>query len=321
VQLQKGEIDMAAVIELPVESTQRPFSVSAVSWPAIFAGAAAAAALSLILVVLGTGLGLASMSPWAGSGASVKAISWSTIAWLIFTALAASGLGGYIAGRLRMKWPELHTDEAYFRDTAHGFLSWAVATLLTAAVLTSVLGRVAGIGAGVGAAAATAAATQAPRVAGDTGPALVGMEGSGQVNQQTGYTVDALFRPAPSGTATPAVQGTDTASTRDSRGEVARIFANSLHTGQLPQEDTTYVGQLVAQRTGMSQQEAEARVNEVYAAAYKKQQDAEATAKRVADQARKDGAYASLWVFISLLGGAFFASLMATLGGRRRDLY
>ncbi len=313
---------MSAVIAVPVESTPRTtFNVSAVSWPAIFAGAAAAAALSLILVVLGTGLGLASMSPWAGIGASAKAISWSTIAWIIFTAIAASGLGGYIAGRLRMKWPDLHADEAYFRDTAHGFLSWAIATLLTAAVLASAVSTIAGIGAvGVGAGAATAAATQVPRVAGETGPAL-GMEGSGQVNQQSAYTVDSLFRPATSSSTTAASPSADAGATRDTRSEVTRIFANSMHTGQLPQEDTTYVGQLVAQRTGLSQQEAETRVNEIYAAAYKKQQDAEATAKRVADQARKDGAYASLWVFISLLGGAFFASLMATLGGRRRDLY
>jgi hypothetical protein len=143
------------------------------------------------------------------------------------------------------------------------------------------------------------------------------MEGSGQVNQDSGYTVDSLFRP----TATASAPLADPGLVNETRSEVARIFGNSIHTGQLSQQDTTYVGQLVAQRTGMTQQEAEARVNEIYSAAYKKMQDAEAKAKQLADEARKNAAYASLWVFVSLLGGAFFASLMATVGGRRRDLY
>ena len=110
---------------------------SGVSWSAILAGAAAAAALSLILLVLGTGLGLSSMSPWSNQGASASAVGVSTILWLTFTQLAASGMGGYLAGRLRTKWASVHTDEVYFRDTAHGFLAWAVATIVTAAALSS----------------------------------------------------------------------------------------------------------------------------------------------------------------------------------------
>ena len=89
----------------PAVSTQEPAELSAlvsgVSWGAILAGAAAAAALSLILLILGTGLGLSSVSPWAGQGASAIAFGLTTIAWLTFTQLAASGMGGYLAGRLR----------------------------------------------------------------------------------------------------------------------------------------------------------------------------------------------------------------------------
>ncbi|MBU2411037.1 MAG: hypothetical protein KKC79_20600, partial [Gammaproteobacteria bacterium] len=124
---------------------------SGVSWGSIFAGAVGAAALSLILLLLGTGLGFSSVSPWAGDGASAKAIGWSAIAWLTFTQIAASGLGGYLAGRLRSKWAGLHTDEVYFRDTAHGFLAWGVATLVTAAMLTSAIGSIVGAGAKAGA--------------------------------------------------------------------------------------------------------------------------------------------------------------------------
>jgi hypothetical protein len=118
----------------------------AVSWPAIFAGATAAASISLILIVLGLGLGFASTSPWIGPVASETALAWSTILWLSFASLVSSGLGGYIAGRLRMRWPNTQADEVYFRDTAHGFLSWGVATLITAATLSTVIGGLVGAG-------------------------------------------------------------------------------------------------------------------------------------------------------------------------------
>ena len=113
---------------------------SGVSWGAVFAGALGAAALSLILFLLGTGFGLSSISPWTARGASATTIGIATILWITFTQIAASGIGGYLAGRLRTKWVGVRTDEVYFRDTAHGFLAWAFATLVTAAALTSTIG-------------------------------------------------------------------------------------------------------------------------------------------------------------------------------------
>jgi hypothetical protein len=118
----------------------------AVSWPAILAGATAAASISLILIVLGLGLGLTTMSPWAAPVATDTAITWSSIIWLSFASLVSSGLGGYIAGRLRVRWPQTQPDEVYFRDTAHGFLAWGIATLVTAAVLSTVIGSILGTG-------------------------------------------------------------------------------------------------------------------------------------------------------------------------------
>ncbi len=100
-----------------------PAAASAVSWGAIVAGAAAAAALSLILLMLGVGLGLSAVSPWARDGVSATTFGVSTIVWLTLTQLLASAMGGYLAGRLRTKWAAAHSDEVYFRDTAHGFLA------------------------------------------------------------------------------------------------------------------------------------------------------------------------------------------------------
>ena len=280
--------------------------LSAVSWPAVLAGAVAAAALSLILLVLGTGLGLSAMSPWSGSGVSAVAISWSTIAWIVFAALAASGLGGYIAGRLRVRWAAVHTDEVYFRDTAHGFLAWAVATLLTAAALTSAIGSLLGAGVSAGAAVVAEAAPAA-------------LAGKARDGAQSLYEVDSLFR-VPAGGVPPVGMSQDAATKAASRNEIGRIFDHSLRTAPLPAADASYIGQVVAQQTGLSQSDAEARVNAVYTSAQQALKEAEVKAKQAADLARKNAAYASLWIFISLLGGAFFASLMATVGGRRRDL-
>ncbi|MCI1049305.1 MULTISPECIES: hypothetical protein [unclassified Stenotrophomonas] len=347
--------DVATVVTAPIVA---PPSESAVSWGAIFAGAAAAAALSLILLILGVGLGLSSVSPWSFEGVSKETFGWSSIIWLTFTALAASGLGGYLAGRLRTKWTQIHGDETYFRDTAHGFVSWAVATLLTAGLLTSAIGGVLGAGAKVAGATAGAAASTAGVAAAGAGSAAAAAP-EGDLN----YWVDSLFRNAthadpaaasappapgaadatpgvpPMGPATPspvASVGPRDARTappprpmlgngpmgdrRELRAEVNRIIVNSLQGDGLDPADTQYLSQLIARETGMSQAEAQARVTDVQTRMRAALEKAKNTAKQAADDARKATAYAALWLFITLLIGAFFASLSATWGGRRRDL-
>jgi hypothetical protein len=296
---------------------------SAVSWGAIAAGAAAAASLSLILLILGVGLGLSSVSPWARDGVGATTFGVSTILWLTLTQLLASAMGGYLAGRLRTKWTEVHTDEVYFRDTAHGFLAWAVASLATAALLTSVIGSILSGGVQAGAALVGGVATTARAAVG--GAAASSQMAQGGESGPMGYFIDSLFRrdaaTAPIVEAAGSSTGTDTterASGKDS-AEVGRIFMNVTRSEPLPPEDTRYVGQIVAQRTGLSQQDAEKRVSEVYAKAQAKVRSAEVAAREAADQARKASAYSALWLFVSLLIGAFVASLAATFGGRRRD--
>jgi hypothetical protein len=291
-------------------------SVSAVSWGAIFAGAAAAAALSLILLLLVTGLGLSSLSPWAQEGASAKALGLGTILWVTFMQLAASVLGGYIAGRLRTKWVGLHTEEVAFRDTAHGFLAWAVATLFTAALLTSTVTSMisSGVQAGAQVAGGAATAVTAAAAGGAAGAGADAAKSGGDSNPM-GYYVDSLFR-----SPKPAARGAAGASSEQgSSAEVTRIFTNAVAAGKLPPEDSRYVGQLVAQRTGVSQQEAEKKVNDAFNQMQAKKQEAETAAREAADKARKASAAAALWLFISLLIGAFVASFSATWGGRQRD--
>lgn len=342
--------EVATVVTAPIVP---PASESAVSWGAIFAGAAGAAALSLILLILGVGLGLSSVSPWSFEGVSKETFGWSSIVWLTFTALAASGLGGYLAGRLRTKWTQIHGDETYFRDTAHGFVSWAVATLLTAGLLTSAIGGVLGAGAKVAGATAGAAASTAGVAAAGAGSAAAAAP-EGDLN----YWVDSLFRSAtrtgatdPAAPPAPGTPGTPMdpnaapppapnagpseagmapprpmpghappGDRRELRAEVNRIIVNSLQGDGLDPADTQYLSQLIARETGMSQAEAQARVTDVQTRMRAALEKAKNTAKQAADDARKAGAHAALWLFITLLIGAFFASLSATWGGRRRDL-
>ena len=278
---------------------------SAVSWGAILAGAAAAAALSLILLMLGVGLGLSSVSPWARDGVSATTFGASTVIWITVTQLAASAFGGYLAGRLRHRWANTHSDEVYFRDTAHGFLAWAIASLVTVTLLTSAVGSILSGGAQmVGSAASTGAQLVAAK--------------ADSADTSMGYFVDSLFRKdgdaaaAPSPVAEPASAAPLL--------EVGRIFTRNLQATTLPPADARYVGQLVAQRTGLSQADAEKRVNTVYAQMQTQLQSAKATALEAVEKSRKVSAYAALWLFIALLMGAFVASWVATYGGRQRDL-
>lgn len=307
--------------------------VSAVSWGAIFAGAAAAAALSLILLVLGTGLGMSVVSPWSQKGISATTWGVTTIVWITLTSLIASAVGGYIAGRLRSRWLATHSDEVYFRDTAHGFLAWAVATLLTAALLTTVISTI------VGGAVQTGATVVGNAAAGTAAAATTVAANADKSDEQKfdaekslSYFLDFLFRKNSSSAATtaPAVPGTPNTtppvlpgnpeSDAAAKAEIARIFLNGLAEGKLPAADVTYTGELLSQQVGISQQDAENRINATFNTVQTKVREAEIAARAAADKARKATAYGSLWLFISLLIGAFVASFTAIYGGRQRDL-
>src|SRR5580704_3709832 len=126
---------------------------SGVSWGAVIGGAFVAAALYLILLALGAGFELSSVSPWSNVGASASTAGAVAIVWLILIEIIASALGGYLTGRLRTKWTLVHTDEVYFRDTANGFLAWAVALVLSITFLASAAASMVGYAAQLGSAA------------------------------------------------------------------------------------------------------------------------------------------------------------------------
>lgn len=281
----------------------RESAISAVSWAAVFAGAVIAAALSLALFAGGTGLGFLSVSPWGDEGMSAPAIGIGIIVWMLFTQIVSYGIGGYVAGRLRTKWVDVHSDEVYFRDTAHGFLVWALSAIVSAALLGSALASMASGVAKAGASVAATAGTAA------TAAAAAGASGGG-MERATDYLTDSLLRSdRPEATADPEA----------ARAEVGRIVAMSVTRGDMTPEDRDYVVKVVAAQAGVEPAVAQRRVDQAIQNAKKAAEDAKQKAKEAADAARKAAAAFALWGFASMLIGAFVASLAATWGGRRRD--
>nr|WP_313056966.1 hypothetical protein [Agrobacterium cavarae] len=278
----------------PVESSQ-----TAMAWGPIIGGAVAATGITLILLLLGSGFGLTMVSPWSGESSSAATVGVTAAIWLIVVQWLSSALGGYLTGRLRTKWAAVHTDEVFFRDTAHGFLSWALATILVMGFLASSLTSLAGAGASaVGSAASTATIAGAASSAGS----------SGESDLSTSYFTDMLLRPE-------RVSSEARTDSGAAASEVSRILLQGAAAGEVAEPDRTYIASIVAARTGLNEQDARARVDTVLGQI----EAAKVKAQEAADTARKAAATTALVGAVSLLIGAFIASVAAALGGRQRD--
>ena len=233
---------------------------SAVAWAPILAGAVAAIAVTMVLLALGSGLGFAAASPWPGAAPAAETFAISAGIWLIVTQWLSSALGGYLAGRLRTKWTGIHTHEVTFRDTAHGLLAWAVASVIVGGVALSTTASTIG--------AASSAASNA---------------------------TDTLMR-----SAKPGVEASSAA-----RGEILRLLGRGT---ALQADDRSYLATKVAAQTGMSQQEAQQRVD-----------TAITSIRDTADKARKVTSALGFFTALSMLIGAFIASAAAAYTGQLRD--
>ena len=261
---------------------------SGVSWKAVAAGAIASLSSSLILLSLCAGLGLSLVSPYPGQGANVTNMSATSISLmsglvLVVISAIASAIGGYVAGRLGSRWSNVHVDEVYFRDTAHGFVAWGLSTLLAVAFLGSVVSSiVGGAASGVAMGGTTVAANNVNR------------------NDVASMT-DKLFRTTTQ----------DTTTTPSSNDDVVRLLAAPIASGtELNADDRAYVVSTVSRRTGLNPQEADQRVTQVIA-----------NGRNAVEAARKTATHSALWAALAMLVGAFVSSLMATQGAVWRDKY
>jgi hypothetical protein len=253
-----------------------------VAWGAIAGGAVTSAALTLILIAIGAGVGFSSVSPWSGEGVSATTFKVATGIYLLVVAVMASSVGGYLAARLRTRWINLHNNEIFFRDTAHGLITWAFATVISATVMAAAASHIVS---GIGQAASAAAAHAGP----------------------IDFAVDSLFRPEPSAT-NPAAPPGASAVSEPARAEVTRMLVNDFRNGTVNPADQAYIARVISARTGLSQADAEKRVAEVVTAT-----------RQALDAARKAAAQFALWLAAALLLGAFGSALAAVEGGQLRD--
>jgi len=261
----------------------REFFNSTVSWGAIAAGSIVACGVTLLAMAFGIGGGLAIVSPWQNEGVSSTTASWLAGLGLVCLAVIASAFGGYVTGLLRHGWDAITEDERYFRDTVHGFVTWAFATVLTVFVIGA-----AGTHILAGASAGSIPAAGA---------------GAAQAASEGDVYVDRLLRPTR--------QATQTGNLADTRSELLRIITPGMaRGGQVADADRAYAAQVVAARTGLSPEDARRRVDETIAAA-----------KEAADKARRAAMKLALWSAVAMLFGALVASLAAAEGGKIRNRY
>lgn len=281
----------SGISDIGVES-----NVPALTWAPIIGGAVAASGTALILLLLGSGVGLTMVSPWAGESASFTAVSVTAAIWFVVVQWLASAVGGYLTGRLRTKWAGIHSDEVLFRDTAHGFLSWALAAVVIAGLAGSAFTSLAGASAHTVGTAVTSTA------------AATANNSDGGRDLSTRYFTDLLLRPQ----VIRANAGTDNTA---AAAEISRILMNSAAAGELSDQDRTYISAIVASRAGLTPEEASSRVDAVI----QQVNAAKVAAQKAADGARKIASTTALLGSLALLIGAFIASAAAALGGRQRD--
>jgi hypothetical protein len=256
-----------------------------ISWSAVVAGAVASMAISLMLLAFGFGMGFSSVSPWPSAGASLTSFAIGGAIWLLIVQWASSAFGGYLTGRLRRRWTTTHSHEVFFRDTAHGFLAWAIATIFSVVALSSAAGAL------VHAGSVVASSASADSSASSLTP--------------QSYYVDKMLR-----TTSNAPGGDDAL-----RAQVGRILTVGLTNGQLTGEDHDYLADLVAARTSIPRPDAQRRVDETFAA----EKQAEDKARAAAETARKASARFSFYLFFSMVVGAFIACVSSAIGGGQRD--
>ena len=241
-------------------------------WSAVFGGALAMIAAMLLLFTLASAFGFASLSPW---GAKTSGTTFAISAAIVLIAIQwiSAGFGGYMTGRMRTAYVAAHNHEIFFRDTAHGFLTWALATVIGLVLLGSALGH--------------------HHMA----------EHNNETRDEGGVSmhyVGKLF----------ATPDHDVIPTQQESEEAGYVLALAAAGSAIPEDDHTSLVQMVASRTHLSNEEAAQRIENVIN-----------QVKATSDSARKYAAVTSLFVFFSMMIGAFIASVAAGLGGQHRDVH
>ena len=294
--------DTNVIIAAAPEATGTQEHHSYLDWAAIIGGIVLASAISLLFLAFGSAVGLSFVNFRAPTGVSPVWIAIAAASWMLWTQISSFMAGGYLAGRMRRRFHDATEHESDVRDGAHGLLVWAGALVIGAVIAVSGVGSaLTAVGNAVGT-ATTAASNVAQGAAANpsAGSAIAALD-------PNAYFTDTLFRlpqgaPAPAGT------------TVDARAEAGRILAMGATTG-VSDADKAYLGQLVAQQTGLPADQATARVDDTLKAV----DAAKAKAAEAAETARKTAVLAAFLTAASLLISALGAYWAAMKGGNHRD--
>ncbi len=269
-----------------------------ISWGAVIGGVLMVVAIQLLLSMLVNGIGLTTIDPAQGAAGSPEAgtLSIGAVVWWAVSYLVALVIGGYVAARLAGAWEK--TD-----GVLHGLLTWALALVVSFWLLTSAIGSVIGgafnvVGNAVSGISSTVA-DAAPQVAGATGLS------ADQVQQQ----VQELLRPADQTNQSPE------AAQRELVSLAPKIVAGGPEADQAQQRAI----QIVSQQSGISEEDARARIDQLRQQAEQTAQQAEQTARQAADVTADTVSQASIYGFGALLLGAIAAAIGGSSGTRRRD--
>jgi len=268
---------MAAAMNDVPEVAGRSFPC--VQWAPIVAGAFAAAALALVLDAFAAVVGLAvsSTAPtWRDSSVGLWFLSG---VYLVVVALAAYGLGAYIAGRMRDRLAEGADVDREVRDGIHGLLVWALATLLTAAMIGFIV---------------PAASRFAAPSSGPAGPST-SVAGENII----AFDLDRLFR----GSRLQAVGDMEYP-----RAEAARILLTSTGHEGVSNDDRTYLVRRVSEITGLAAADAQRRVDATIE-----------SARQNIQRARHAAVVVAFCAGAAALIGAATAWFTAALGGKHHD--
>ena len=292
---------------------------SHVDWAALFAGAFVATAIAYVLTTFGSAVGLSMTSPFPGRGVSTPVLLVAVGLWVVWVSASSYMAGGYVAGRMRRRLYDATEHEVDIRDSVHGVVVWAVASLFGAVLIgmtaagaaktgaqataTAVSGMAQGAALGAGAAAGTAAGQQGDQLGDQAGDPLRGI-------------IHRVMRQANSSAgAAGGTSGGDPRVAAENAGEVGRVIRDGLAQGDVAEEDRAYLAQVVARSTGVSADEARKRVDQ----GIEQAKAAAQKAREAADTARKMAVIGAFVLAASLAIGLAAAMWGAAIGGRHRD--
>lgn len=321
-----------------------------IDWAAVIGGAVVAAAIGGLFTAFGAALGLSTISAEPGEG-SLNLWLVVTALWLVISLVASYLAGGYIAGRMRRRVDDSSADEVAARDGINGLVVWGLGMLVTGWMAAGAIsGGVSAVGT-----AATATGSVVGGVVQGAGNAVGGaVQGVAQAvgaavpdNADEGlmdYINSSLMRPEvgamrqgvqqADGTTSPGMPSMDDAELARQSGVV---LGNVMRTGEISDEDRAFLIAAVAQRTGQTQAEVEARVDqavnavqdargkaeaavaETKAEAERMVQEAEEAAIAAAETARKSAILTAFLLTAAALVAGAAAVSGAVRGGRHRD--